>query len=66
VEFWQHPTGVKLDNYPTTGTVKTSMEHPVQGKTQMFRRHLSKWEFQQVLANPRAHTGKLLAVGAII
>ena len=23
----------------------------------MFRRNLSEWEFQQVLPNPRAHTG---------
>jgi hypothetical protein len=47
-----------MDYYPTTGTVKTAMEHPVQGKTQMFRRNLSEQEFHAVLANPRQHTGK--------
>jgi hypothetical protein len=43
---------------PTQGTVKTSMEHPSQGKTQMFRRDLGEGEFQAVLSNPRQHTGK--------
>eukprot|EP00027_Filamoeba_sp_ATCC50430_P013315 CAMPEP_0168565190 /NCGR_PEP_ID=MMETSP0413-20121227/13685_1 /TAXON_ID=136452 /ORGANISM="Filamoeba nolandi, Strain NC-AS-23-1" /LENGTH=86 /DNA_ID=CAMNT_0008596989 /DNA_START=46 /DNA_END=303 /DNA_ORIENTATION=+ len=49
---------VKMDYYYTTGTVKTSMDHPSQGKTQMFRRELSNQEFSQVLDNPRSHTGK--------
>ena len=39
VDYWQKD-GVKLDYYPTTGTAKTSMDHPSQGKTQMFRRDL--------------------------
>ena len=43
---------------PTSGTVKTSMDHPSQGKTQMFRRGLSEAQFQAVLLNPRAHTGR--------
>ena len=30
------------------GTVKTSMDHPSQGKTQMFRRGLDDAGFQQV------------------
>jgi hypothetical protein len=38
-----------MDYYPTTGTVKTSMNHPSQGKTQLFRRDLTESEFQQVL-----------------
>lgn len=33
------------------------MEHPSQGKTQVFRRGLDESEYQTVLENPRAHTG---------
>ncbi|KAK9807409.1 hypothetical protein WJX73_001632 [Symbiochloris irregularis] len=59
VEFYQHPTnGAKLDYYPTTGTVKTSLDHPTQGKTQMFRRDLDDTGYEQVLQNPRAHTNQ--------
>ena len=50
------PDGVKLDYYPTTGTCKTSMDHPSQGKTQMFRKNLSDRDFARVLDDPRAHT----------
>jgi hypothetical protein len=39
-------------------TVKTSMNHPSQGKTQMFRRDLSDAQFAAVCENPRAHTGQ--------
>jgi hypothetical protein len=56
VEFYQRGD-VKMDYYPTTGTVKTSMDHPVQGHTQMFRRDLSSSQFSAVASNPRAHTG---------
>lgn len=42
-----------------TGTVKTSMDHPTAGKTQMFRRDLDDAGFQQVLENPRSHTGQV-------
>ncbi len=38
----------------TAGTVKTSMNHPTQGNTQMFRRNLDDAGFQQVCA-PLAH-----------
>ncbi|BDA50686.1 hypothetical protein COCOBI_16-3620 [Coccomyxa sp. Obi] len=58
VEYWQNDQGAKMDYYPTTGTVKTSMEHPYAGKTQMFRRDLSDSQFTEVLNNPRAHTGQ--------
>lgn len=57
VEYYSRDN-VKMDYYPTTGTVKTSMDHPSQGKTQMFRRDLSDGEFSKVLDNPRSHTGK--------
>lgn len=43
---------------PSAGTVKTSMDHPSAGKTQMFRRDLNDRQFAEVLSNPRAHTGQ--------
>jgi hypothetical protein len=50
---------VKLDWYYTTGTVKTSMEHPQQGKTQLFAsgKRITPEKFIQILLNPREHTG---------
>ncbi|KAF6253707.1 hypothetical protein COO60DRAFT_1642934 [Scenedesmus sp. NREL 46B-D3] len=39
-------------------TMKTSLDHPNQGKTQMFRRHLDDMQFQSVCQNPRTHTGQ--------
>jgi hypothetical protein len=38
--------------------VKTCMDHPTKGKTQMFRRDLTEGEFQQVSKCARQHTGK--------
>lgn len=35
------------------GAVNTSICHPTQGKTQMFRRDLSEAQFQAVMKNPR-------------
>ena len=35
------------------------MDHPTAGSTQMFRRDLDDAGFQQVLENPRAHTGQV-------
>eukprot|EP00803_Ostreobium_quekettii_P005961 evm.model.scf_477.3 EVM.evm.TU.scf_477.3 scf_477:30420-30931(+) len=55
VEFYQKGD-VKMDYYPTTGTTKTSMNHPTQGNTQMFRRGLTESEFRNVCENPRQHT----------
>lgn len=34
------------------------LDHPPQGRTQMFQRSLSEGGFIRVLLNPRAHTGK--------
>lgn len=52
---------VKIEIYYTTMIVKTSLEHPVQGKTQQFRGHefeeVSGDILRDVLMNPRVHTG---------
>lgn len=56
--FPQHGL-VKLDFYYTTGTVKTVMDHPRQGTTQLFARgdNLSPDTYKAILRNPRHHTG---------
>jgi hypothetical protein len=38
--------------------MKTSMDHPKSGPTQLFRRDLSTNEHEACLQNPRQHTGK--------
>jgi hypothetical protein len=55
VEFFEKEN-VKLDWYFTTATVKTSMDHPAQGKTQMFRKKVSPAVYRRILENPRVHT----------
>ncbi|KAL7545020.1 hypothetical protein ACHAWF_008388 [Thalassiosira exigua] len=50
---------VKLDFYYTTGTVKTVLDHPRQGVTQLFAKgdSLSPDMYRAILQNPRHHTG---------
>ncbi|GFH47475.1 hypothetical protein CTEN210_03950 [Chaetoceros tenuissimus] len=48
--------GVRLNFYLTTGTVGSSLDHPVKGKTQLFRREVV--DFSALFDNPRTHTGK--------
>ncbi len=50
--------GVQVNIYYSTRTVGTSMKHPTKGKTQLFRRHCSLGALEQILNNPRVHTGK--------
>ena len=49
---------VKLDFYYTTGTVKTVLDHPRQGVTQLFAKgnDLSPDLYRRILTNPREHT----------
>lgn len=48
----------QVNVYTTTMTVATSLNHPVQGKTQLFRRRVSHELLDQILRNPRVHTDK--------
>jgi hypothetical protein len=43
--------------WPTTGTVGSYLEHPSQGRTQLFRRKLTFRDLEAIFANPRTHTG---------
>ena len=47
---------VKLDWYFTTATVKTSLDHPTQGRTQLFGAAVTPQIYTDILQNPRAHT----------
>lgn len=49
---------VRINVYYTTGTVGTCMNHPIKGKTQLFRRNVTLNELDKLFANPRSHTGK--------
>jgi hypothetical protein len=55
-EFFEKEN-VKLDWYFTTATVKTSLDHPTQGKTQLFGNQVDPQQYLDILQNPRAHTG---------
>lgn len=47
----------ELHVWCTTGTVGSYLDHPRQGKTQLYRRNVDMSGLRQILNNPRAHTG---------
>ena len=49
---------VKVHVYLRTRTVVTQLDHPRKGKTQLFRRDISKEELVRILQDPREHTSK--------
>jgi hypothetical protein len=49
---------MQINVYYTTGTVGTCLNHPKQGKTQLFRRGILNLEMlSDIFQNPRIHTG---------
>lgn len=50
--------GIRLNFWLSTGTVGSYLNHPRQGKTQLFRREISMSEASDIFNNPRQHTGK--------
>lgn len=50
--------GTRINVYYTTRTVGTAIDHPFQGKTQLFRRNCSASELLEIFKNPRVHTGR--------
>ena len=52
------PVPCKFEIYFTTGTVKTCINHPRLGKTQLFRRNVGLDELKAIFENPRRHTKK--------
>jgi len=49
--------GVRLNFWLSTGTVGSYLEHPRQGKTQLFRREVEMSQAFEIFQNPRIHTG---------
>jgi hypothetical protein len=56
-EFFEKDN-VKLDWYFTTATMKTSLDHPTQGRTQMFRKNVDPSLYRKILEDPRTHTNQ--------
>ena len=53
----QKPPPTRINVYYTTGTVGTCLDHPRQGKTQLFRRNVDLSLLAQLFRDPRLHTG---------
>lgn len=49
-------TPARYNVYYSTGTVSTSLDHPRQGKTQLFRRNVDMDLLREIFLNPRIHT----------
>lgn len=47
----------RINFYTTKCTFVTQLEHPKQGKTQLFRRWVDEPDFHKIFENPRTHTG---------
>ncbi|HEX8575792.1 MAG TPA: hypothetical protein VF677_05820 [Flavobacterium sp.] len=49
---------VRINIYLTKMTVSTCINHPKKGKTQLFRKNVTKDLLEELFAKPRKHTGK--------
>lgn len=49
---------MRVNVYYTTMTIATCMNHPVKGKTQLFRRDVTLEQLEEIFKNPRVHTLK--------
>jgi len=56
-EYDSDDNAVRINVYWTTGTVGTCLDHPRQGKTQLFRRNVDLSTLRLLFQNPRYHTG---------
>lgn len=53
-----HRGNERINVFHTTGTVATCLEHPIKGKTQLFRRNIDTVaKLEQIFDRPRVHTG---------
>lgn len=48
----------RINIYYTTMTVATCINHPIKGKTQLFRRNVTPGQLVKILNDPRVHTNK--------
>jgi hypothetical protein len=49
---------MRINIYTTKMTVATCLNHPKQGKTQMFRKNVTPDEMKKIFKNPRHHINK--------
>ncbi|KAJ1475637.1 hypothetical protein T484DRAFT_3159016 [Baffinella frigidus] len=52
------PGNARINVYYSTGTVGTCLDHPRQGKTQLFRRKVDLAMLRETFRNPRVHTDR--------
>lgn len=48
----------RINVYLSKMTVSTCLNHPKKGKTQLFRKNVTKEMLSQIFEYPRKHTGK--------
>ena len=48
----------RINVYLSKMTLSTSVTHPKNGKTQLFRRYITEQECREIFKNPRQHTNK--------
>ena len=48
----------RINIYLSKMTVSTCLNHPKKGKTQLFRKNVTKEMLSQIFEYPRKHTGK--------
>lgn len=46
----------RINIWFTTGTVATALWHPKKGKTQLYRKDVSRSLLKRIFENPRVHT----------
>lgn len=55
---YQEGTQCRINIYYSKMTVGTALDHPKKGKTQLFRKNVSKDILNRIFQDPRVHTGK--------
>lgn len=48
----------RVNVYTSKMTVATCLDHPKQGKTQLFRRNVDARMLEKIFENPRVHTDR--------
>lgn len=49
---------MRINVYATKMTVATCLNHPTQGRTQLYRKNVTPQELNKIFKNPRVHTNK--------
>ena len=57
ISFCDQGNNFRVNVYNSTGTVGTCVNHPVIGKSQLFRQNVSLKSLTYIFRNPRVHTG---------